>query len=49
VLGNLTQATLPNGTAIDYLIDGSNRRIGKKVNGVLVQGFSCPRAGRAGS
>ena len=38
-LGNLTHVALPNGTAIDYLIDAQNRRIGKKVNGTLVQGF----------
>jgi RHS repeat-associated protein len=38
-LGNLMGATLPNGTRIDYLVDGRNRRIGKKVNDVLVQGF----------
>lgn len=38
-LGNLRQVTLPNGTQIEYLIDGQNRRIGKKVNNVLVQGF----------
>ncbi len=24
---------------IDYVIDGRNRRIGKKVDGILVQGF----------
>lgn len=30
---------LPNGSQIDYLIDGQNRRIGKRVNGVLVQGL----------
>jgi RHS repeat-associated protein len=39
VLGNLKYVTLPDGTAIDYLVDGQNRRIGKKVNGTLVQGF----------
>ncbi|MBK1722057.1 hypothetical protein CKO23_07295 [Thiocystis violacea] len=39
VLGNLKQVVLPGGTVIDYLTDGQNRRIGKKVNGVLVQGF----------
>ncbi len=39
VLGNLKQVTLPDGTTIDYIIDGQNRRIGKKVNGTLVQGF----------
>jgi RHS repeat-associated protein len=39
VLGNLKHVTLPSGKQIDYVIDGQNRRIGKKVNGVLVQGF----------
>jgi len=39
VLGNLMQVTLANGDKIDYLIDGLNRRIGKKVNGALIQGF----------
>jgi len=39
VLGNLTSVTLPAGTVIDYITDGRNRRVGKKVNGVLVQGF----------
>ncbi len=38
-LGNLVGATLPGGTQIEYIIDGNNRRIGKKVNGTLVQGF----------
>ena len=38
-LGNLTQVTLPNGTIIDYVIDSRNRRVGKKVNGVLVHGL----------
>ncbi len=39
VLGNLLSATLPGGTVLEYVIDGQNRRIGKKVNGILVQGF----------
>ncbi len=39
VVGNLLAVTLPDGTAIDYVIDGRNRRIGKKVNGALVQRF----------
>ena len=39
VLGNLLAATLPNGTQIEYVHDGQNRRIGKQVNGALVQGF----------
>ncbi|MER2556000.1 MAG: PKD domain-containing protein [Candidatus Competibacter denitrificans] len=38
-LGNLRNVTLPGGTQIAYLIDGKNRRVGKKVNGALVQGF----------
>ncbi|MCB1921285.1 MAG: RHS repeat protein [Candidatus Competibacteraceae bacterium] len=39
VLGNLRQVKLPDGRTLDYLTDGQNRRIGKKVNGALVQGF----------
>ncbi len=38
-LGNLVAARMPDDTEITYLIDGANRRIGKKVDGVLVQGF----------
>ena len=38
-LGNLTRVNLPGGTVIDYPIDGQNRRIGRRVNGALVQGF----------
>ncbi len=39
VQGNLTQTTMPDGTAVGYIIDGRNRRIGKQVNGQLTQGF----------
>ncbi len=39
VLGNLRHVSLPDGTQIDYVIDAQNRRVGKKVNGVLVQGW----------
>jgi RHS repeat-associated protein len=39
VMGNLRSATLPNGTHIEYVIDGQDRRVGKKVNGALEQGF----------
>ena len=39
VIGNLTHVSLPGGLAIEYVIDGRNRRIGKKVDGVLVQGL----------
>ncbi|HMH56379.1 MAG TPA: RHS repeat-associated core domain-containing protein, partial [Gemmatimonadales bacterium] len=38
-LGNLTAVMLPDATQITYVIDGQNRRVGKRVNGVLVQGF----------
>lgn len=38
-LGNLMAVGLPGGIALEYVIDGQNRRIGKRVNGVLVQGF----------
>src|SRR5439155_1490702 len=39
VLGNLKSVVGPTGFTIEYLVDGQNRRIGKKVNGVLTQGF----------
>ncbi|MBF0634541.1 MAG: hypothetical protein HQK85_07790 [Nitrospinae bacterium] len=39
VRGNLTSVTMPDGTLIEYVIDGQNRRIGKKVNGVLAQAW----------
>lgn len=39
VLGNLLSVVLPGGNRIDYVIDGQNRRIGKKMDGTLVQGF----------
>ncbi len=34
-LGNLMKVTLPSGNFIDYLVDGKNRRVGKKVDGTL--------------
>jgi len=39
VFGNLRTVDLPDGISIEYLIDGRNRRIGKKIEGVLVQRF----------
>ena len=39
LLGNLREVTLPDGTLIEYVVDGQNRRIGKRVDGALVQGF----------
>ncbi|WNG19043.1 kelch repeat-containing protein [Cystobacter fuscus] len=37
--GNLLSSTLPDGTRVEYIVDAHNRRVGKKVNGTLVQGF----------
>jgi len=39
VVGNLRHVSLLNGTQIDYVIDAQNRRVGKKVDGALVQGW----------
>ena len=38
-LGNLLNVTGLSAGPIEYVIDGQNRRIGKKVNDTLVQGF----------
>ncbi|WP_052316623.1 RHS repeat domain-containing protein [Thioalkalivibrio nitratireducens] len=38
-LGNLLGVELPDGLRINYLVDGRNRRVGKRVDGLLVQGF----------
>jgi RHS repeat-associated protein len=37
--GSLLSVVLPDDTLIEYVIDGQGRRVGKKVNGTLVQGF----------
>lgn len=39
VLGNLTAVHLPTGVNITYIVDSWNRRVGKRVNGVLQNGF----------
>ena len=44
VLGNLISAAIPDDnsaatTQIEYIIDAQNRRVGKKVNDALTQGF----------
>jgi YD repeat-containing protein len=39
VFGNLRQVVMESGQVIEYLVDGRNRRVGKRVDGVLVQGF----------
>src|SRR5207244_6165568 len=38
-LGNLDHVELPGGDDLDYLTDGLGRRVAKKVNGQLEQGF----------
>ena len=37
--GNLRNVTPPTGSAVDYVIYGLNRRVGRKVGGTLVQGL----------
>jgi RHS repeat-associated protein len=37
--GGVQNVSLPDGRHIDYLLDGKGRRVGKKVNGALVQGW----------
>ncbi|HEV8509654.1 MAG TPA: RHS repeat-associated core domain-containing protein [Gemmatimonadales bacterium] len=39
VFGKLRFVSLSDGTGIEYLVDGEGRRVGKKVNGNVVQGF----------
>jgi RHS repeat-associated protein len=39
VLGNLLSVDLPDGRTIAYVVDGLGRRLGKRVDGVLVQGL----------
>ncbi len=38
-IGNLTGVILPDGTEIEYVLDGQDRRVDRLVNGTLVQGF----------
>jgi RHS repeat-associated protein len=38
-LGNLMGVSLPNGQRVQYLLDAQDRRVGKRVDGVLVQAF----------
>jgi RHS repeat-associated protein len=37
--GNLRRVDLPNGDVVEYVVDGQNRRVGRKVNGVLGRGW----------
>ena len=38
-LGNLITVLLPTGDKIEYVIDGENRRVGRKLNGVMTNGW----------
>jgi RHS repeat-associated protein len=38
-IGNLRSVALPDGRLIEYIVDGTNRRIGKRINGALTQGW----------
>jgi RHS repeat-associated protein len=37
--GNLVTAIRPDGSVIEYVMDGQNRRVGKKIDDVLIQGL----------
>jgi len=37
--GSLVSVVLSSGKRVDYVLDPANRRVGRRVNGVLVQGF----------
>jgi RHS repeat-associated protein len=37
VLGNLASVSVAGGNAVEYLVDGLNRRVGKRVNGTLMR------------
>ncbi|MBI5516947.1 MAG: hypothetical protein HY909_24405 [Deltaproteobacteria bacterium] len=38
-LGNLLSVALPDGRRVEYVIDGLNRRVGRRVDGRLTQGL----------
>jgi RHS repeat-associated protein len=39
VHGDLTQVELPDGRIIEYVVDGRGRRVGKRIDGDMVQGL----------
>ncbi|MBK8203682.1 MAG: RHS repeat-associated core domain-containing protein [Bdellovibrionales bacterium] len=39
LVGNLVSVTIPDGKVIDYLTDGLNRRVAKKINGQLTEQY----------
>jgi RHS repeat-associated protein len=38
-LGNLVTVALPTGDTVSYVLDAANRRIGRRLNGTLTQGW----------
>ncbi|RUO94463.1 hypothetical protein D7Y11_04320 [Corallococcus sp. AB018] len=38
-LGALVHVELPDGTQLEYVLDAASRRVGKKADGTLIQGF----------
>ncbi len=38
-LGNLRSVSLPGGTSVEYVVDGQNRRVGKRIDGTLIRGW----------
>ena len=38
-VGNLRHVEMPNGDQLEYVVDGLNRRVAKRVNGVTTQAF----------
>jgi YD repeat-containing protein len=45
LFGNLRSAQLADGRSVSYVIDGMNRRIGKQVDGAIIQGLLYGAAG----
>src|SRR5262249_19284420 len=39
LIGNLRSVTLPSGAAIEYVVDGLGRRVGKKVGDAVVRAW----------
>lgn len=38
-IGNVTGVELPSGALLEYVVDARNRRVGRKLDGVLTHGF----------
>ena len=46
-LGNLTQVVMPCGDVVQYVIDGQNRRVAKRVNGTITYKWAYARLASA--